>query len=98
VAAPDALPPRIELEWQLGQGLRLLRHPFSRMAWRKAGRGARLYVNGQEHALPARDAKRLAAATELDGKAYAALSQAARDVVIALFGEGHYRLPDDEEE
>jgi 50S ribosomal protein L16 3-hydroxylase len=98
VAPVQEAPPRIELEWQLEHGLRLLRHPLSRMAWRKAGRGARLYVSGRDFALPAKDAKAIAAATELDGRAYAALSQAGRDAVVTLLADGHYRLPDDEEE
>ncbi len=91
-----APPPRIELEWDLQQDGRLLRHPWSRMAWRKAqGKarsGARLYVSGREFALPARDARRLAAAATIDGVLYATLSQAGRDVVVELLGDGHYQL------
>jgi 50S ribosomal protein L16 3-hydroxylase len=98
VAPAQDAPSRIELEWQLEHGLRLLRHPLSRMAWRKAARGARLYVSGRDYALPAKDARLLAATNELDGRTYAALSQAGRDAVIALLAEGHYRLPDYEEE
>ena len=73
-------------------GAILWRHPYSRMAWRKAGRGAQLYVNGQDHALPVRDAKRIANAAQLDGAAYAALSEAGRDRVFELLQAGHYRL------
>ncbi|MCI4567141.1 cupin domain-containing protein [Lysobacter sp. CFH 32150] len=91
-------PPRIEVEWDLGHGAQLLRHPWSRMAWRKAGKGARLYVSGRELALPARDAQRLAAASAIDGAIYAALSQAGRDAVIELFASGHYQMQLDEEE
>lgn len=98
VAPAGEAPPRIELEWQLEHGLRLLRHPLSRMAWRKAGKGARLYVSGRDFALPAKDARTLAAANAVDGRTYAALSEAGRDVVVALLADGHYRLPDDEEE
>jgi 50S ribosomal protein L16 3-hydroxylase len=98
VASVGEAPPRIELEWQLEHGLRLLRHPLSRMAWRKAGKGARLYVSGRDFALPAKDARALAAANEVDGRTYAALSEAGRDLVVALLADGHYRLPDDEEE
>jgi 50S ribosomal protein L16 3-hydroxylase len=98
VAPAGDAPPRIELEWQLEHGLRLLRHPLSRMAWRKAGKGARLYVSGRDFALPAKDARVLAAANEVDGRTYATLSQAGRDVVVALLADGHYRVPDDEEE
>jgi 50S ribosomal protein L16 3-hydroxylase len=62
------------------------------MAWRKAARGAKLYVNGQGHDLPVRDAKSVANAREIDGAAYATLSQAGRDCVHELQQAGHYRL------
>jgi len=91
--APGEAPrSRIEIEWDLQHGASLWRHPYSRMAWRKAGRGARLYVNGQEHVLPARDARRIANAPALDGAAYAGLSDAGRDGVFELLQAGHYRL------
>ncbi|HEY0662648.1 MAG TPA: cupin domain-containing protein [Lysobacter sp.] len=98
VAPGDDPRSRIEIEWDLQHGATLARHPFSRMAWRKAGRGARLYVNGQEHALPARDAKHVANANTLDGDAYAALSETGRDCVFELLQAGHYRLALDGEE
>lgn len=87
-------PPRIEAEWQLQQGLVLSRHPLSRMAWRRAKPGARLYVNGQDHALPLRDARKLAAAASIDARTYAGLSQAGRDLVMDLLVEGHYQMPE----
>jgi 50S ribosomal protein L16 3-hydroxylase len=89
---------RIEIEWDLQHGASLARHPFSRMAWRKAGRGARLYVNGQESTLPVRDAKRIANAGQLDGAGYAALSDQGRDRLFELMQAGHYRLTGDEGE
>ncbi|MCA1714774.1 MAG: cupin domain-containing protein [Gammaproteobacteria bacterium] len=92
VPSADQLPSRIEIEWDLQHGGRLLRHPLTRMAWRKAGRGARLYASGEAFALPARDARHIAAAGELDGAAYAALSERGRDAVYALLQTGHYRL------
>ena len=98
VAAPAVIQPRIEVEWDLSQGARLLRHPWARMAWRKAGKGGRLFVSGRELALPERDAQRLAAATGIDGAMYASLSQAGRDAVIELLGAGHYQVQLDEEE
>jgi 50S ribosomal protein L16 3-hydroxylase len=94
VAPADDPPARIEVEWALGQGARLLRHPWSRLAWRQldgqAG-GAHLYVSGREFALPVRDAQRLAATEVIDDALYAALSQAGRDAVIELLGAGHYQ-------
>ncbi len=98
-AADETPRPRIEVEWDLAHGARLLRHPWSRMAWRKAAKGARLYAGGLVHVLPARDAQRLAAAEAIDGPLYDALSQAGRDAVFAMLESGHYRLHlGDEEE
>jgi 50S ribosomal protein L16 3-hydroxylase len=91
-AADEAARPRIEVEWDLTHGATLERHPWSRMAWRRAAKGARLYAGGQVHALPARDAARLAATDAVGGDLYQALSQAGRDAVIALLESGHYRL------
>ena len=83
---------RIETEWDLQHGATLVRHPYSRMAWRKAARGAKLYVNGQGYDLPVRDAKSVANAKGIDGAAYAALSEAGRDRVHDLLQSGHYSL------
>jgi 50S ribosomal protein L16 3-hydroxylase len=93
---------RIEIEWDLQHGATLHRHPWSRMAWRRAhrkGEPARLFVSGQDYALSAEDAARIADAAELDGATYAALSDAARDLVQGLLQAGHYSLvlPDEEE-
>ena len=97
-AADEAARPRIEVEWDLAHGATLARHPWSRMAWRRAAKGARLYAGGQVHVLPARDAARLAAADAVGGGLYEALSQAGRDAVIALLESGHYRLQLDDGE
>ncbi len=97
-AADEAVRPRIEVEWDLAHGATLERHPWSRMAWRRAAKGARLYAGGQVHVLPARDAARLAAADAVGGGLYEGLSQAGRDAVIALLESGHYRLQRDDGE
>jgi len=91
------MPARIEIEWALEHGTRLHRHPWTRMAWRKAGKSARLYVAGQDFTLPARDARKLSAAADIDGALYAGLSQAGRDAVIELLGAGHYQRPSDDD-
>lgn len=83
---------RIEIEWDLQQGGRLLRHPWTRMAWRRSGKAARLYAAGHDYNVPLRDAQRIAASDELDSSAYAALSEDGRDAVQALLGDGHYQL------
>lgn len=92
VMAGPEVPSRIETEWHLQRGAALLRHPHTRMAWRRSRRGARLYVNGQDHALPVRDARFVANATRLDGAAYAALSPTGHDCIHELTQAGHYRL------
>jgi 50S ribosomal protein L16 3-hydroxylase len=88
---------RIEVEWDLQAGATLHRHPWTRVAWRRAKRGARLYVDGHDHALPVRDAARIASAAVVDGATYAGLSAAGRDCVFALFEQGRYALASDDE-
>ncbi|MDQ3229296.1 MAG: cupin domain-containing protein [Pseudomonadota bacterium] len=88
--------PRIEIEWDLQHDALLLRHPWSRMAWRKATRGAMLYASGYAFAMSARDAQILAASDSIDGARYGKLSDAGRDAVYALLQGGHYQLQTDE--
>jgi 50S ribosomal protein L16 3-hydroxylase len=83
---------RIEIEWDLQHGASLQRHPFSRLAWRRSGRAARLFCSGLEFTVPVRDARRLAAAESLDGQAYSGLSEEGRDVAMQLHSQGHYQL------
>ncbi|MDQ3229337.1 MAG: cupin domain-containing protein [Pseudomonadota bacterium] len=90
--------PRIEIEWDLQHDAQLLRHPWSRMAWRKATRGAMLYASGQAFAMPARDARIVAASDSIDGACYGKLSEAGRDAVYALLQGGHYQLQTYQEE
>ncbi|MEO5630236.1 MAG: winged helix domain-containing protein, partial [Thermomonas sp.] len=73
-------------------GASLLRHPWSRMAWRKAAKDARLYAGGQAHAMSVRDARALAAADAIDGASYDRLGARGRDAAFALLDAGHYRL------
>lgn len=96
-AADDEPRPRIEVEWDLAHGASLLRHPWSRMAWRKAAKEARLYAGGQVHAMSVRDARALAAADGIDGSAYDRLGARGRDAAFALLEAGHYRLELDDE-
>jgi 50S ribosomal protein L16 3-hydroxylase len=83
---------RIEIEWDLEHGARLYRHPFSRLAWRRARKGATLFCSGHDYPMPVADARTLAAAETLDGHAYAGLSATGRDAVMALLAQGHYQL------
>ena len=91
-AADEDTRPRIEIEWDLAHGANLLRHPWSRMAWRKAAKHARLYAGGQVHRMAVRDARAMAAADAIDGALYGRLGQDGRDAVFALLEAGHYRL------
>ncbi|MEE7546316.1 cupin domain-containing protein, partial [Xanthomonas sp. Kuri4-1] len=90
-AAGDVLPSREpptreELEQALSAGAVLHRHPWSRLAWRRAARGAVLFCTGQEFALTLKDAQRLAAAEQIDGGVYAQLSERGRATVLELLG------------
>lgn len=105
VAAMPSGRSRIEIEWDLGHGAVLQRHPMSRLAWRKATRstkagGAQLFCSGLEFALSAKDAQRIAAAETLDGAGYSDLGEAGRSAVLELMAQGHYQLlgePGDED-
>jgi 50S ribosomal protein L16 3-hydroxylase len=94
--APDDNPPSREaMERALAEDAALLRHPWSRMAWRRLSRadgGAHLYAGGNTYPMTVEDARRLAAAEAVDGALYAALEPAGRDAVNALLAAGHYHL------
>lgn len=83
---------RIEVEWDLEHGAQLYRHPFSRLAWRRAKKQATLFCNGIDYTLPVKDAQALAALDVIDSPAYARLSDAGREAVFALMAQGHYQL------
>ena len=76
------------MEWDLQQGARLLRHPFSRFAWRRRKKAATLFCNGLDYTLPVKDAQALAALESLDGPTYAALSDAGRDADFMALASG----------
>ncbi|TWI03729.1 50S ribosomal protein L16 3-hydroxylase [Luteimonas cucumeris] len=90
---------RIEIEWDLQHGALLQRHPWTRMAWRKATRGATLFAAGHDYPTPVKDAQRIAAADRIDDHGYLALSERGRDLVHELLQGGHYQLllPDEDE-
>lgn len=88
--------PREEVEAALAAGIELERHPWARLAWRRASRGATLFCSGLEFALSVKDAQALAAAEYIDGGFYARLSAKGRDALQALVAGGHYQLLDDD--
>ncbi|WMJ69747.1 cupin domain-containing protein [Stenotrophomonas sp. 24(2023)] len=97
VMAHQAAPPQDEVVAGLHDGLLLQRHPWARLAWRRAKRGASLYVSGRDFALPVKDAQRLAGAEQLDDAAYRALSDKGRAVVQQLLAGGVFQLIDPNE-
>lgn len=97
IQPPAFTPPRIELEWQLQHGLVLHRHPWTRTAWRRARRGAQLFVAGEAWAMSVRDAVTLAASERVDGALFARLSPSAQDVVHALVCAGHLVMAQDDD-
>ena len=98
-AAGEVMPggepaPREDIEAAIAAGLDLQRHPWARMAWRRAKRGASLYCSGLEFALPVKDAQVLAATEQLGAAQYQKLSAKGRDAVQALVAGGFYQLFD----
>ena len=87
----------------LAGGAQLWRHPWSRMAWRRAHQAGdadpgRLYAGGTAYPLGVDDARRLAAADSIDHTLYAGLGESGRAAVVALLAAGHYRLEQEEDE
>ena len=87
-----------ELSHALAGGMLLQRYPWTRVAWRRAAKGASLYVAGQSWTMSVADARRVAAAGWIDAGAWGTLSRAGRECIAALLADGHYRLeaPDHE--
>ena len=98
VAAPGGAMDRASIEAGLAAGGVLHRNPFSRVAWRKLGRGALLFVAGQSWRLPLADARRLARAVRVDIETWSHLGEAGRAAFIELVAAGHYQPAGDEEE
>jgi len=74
----------------------LVRHPYARMAWRRAEHGAEpdaavLYACGQDYPLHMHDAKCLASAETIDSALLSVLSSAGIDAVCALYQGGQYQ-------
>ncbi|HEU4856048.1 MAG TPA: cupin domain-containing protein [Rhodanobacteraceae bacterium] len=95
VATPRTRPiDRAQLATRLAQA-RFHRDPWSRFAWRKRGRAARLYVAGQGFDAPIAWARELASgAREFPGQSLAKLPQAAGGIALlaSLIDAGHLNL------
>ncbi|WP_312319142.1 cupin domain-containing protein [Stenotrophomonas sp.] len=89
----EPVPPE-EIESALAGGFVLGRHPWARLAWRRASRGASLYCSGLEFALSVKDAQALAALEQLDAGTYGKLSAKGRAAVQDLVAGGYYQLID----
>ncbi|PTN54813.1 cupin domain-containing protein [Stenotrophomonas panacihumi] len=90
IAPPPQAPDAAALAEALAEGAVLYRHPWSRVAWRRARKGALLFVSGHAFPVPLRDAQRLAALEEIDETAWAQLSERGREALLALVELGHY--------
>ncbi|OOG52362.1 transcription factor [Rhodanobacter sp. B05] len=75
---------------KLAAGARLLRHPWSRLAWSRGKAGCMLYVNGHAHATTPALAQQLCEQRELmpDRK----LLAAERTLLLTLVNDGHLLL------
>lgn len=93
-AAPEQPPSLIQLQFALNQGATLQRHPMTRMAWRRARKGAVLFASGQALPMGVREARALAAAEQIDGALYQTLGERGREAVLVLLTSGHYVLPE----
>ena len=72
---------------------RLLRNPFSRFAWIRAGRGAALFVAGERFDCPLALAKALCARHEFDGVALARMAgKSGAATLAALVDGGHLQI------
>jgi 50S ribosomal protein L16 3-hydroxylase len=98
-SAGDILPsqaprPLEEVEAELARGGELERHPWARLAWRRATRGGTLYCSGREFPLSVKDAQTLAAAEHIDATAYRKLSAKGRSAMLELLAGGYFQLLD----
>ena len=91
VVAPPKRPPTAKaLDEKLERSM-FLRNPWSRFAWRRAGRGAVLYVGGETHACPLAWARALGGSRAASGAQLAKLPQRAAGISLlaTLVQGGH---------
>ena len=98
-AAGDILPSQAppspeEVSAELENGGVLERHPWARLAWRRATRGASLYCSGLAFQLSIKDAQTLAGTEQIDIALFNKLGNKGRDALMELIVGGHYQLLD----
>ena len=98
-AAGDILPSQAppspeEVVAELENGGVLERHPWARLAWRRATRGASLYCSGLAFQLSIKDAQTLAGTEQIDITLFNKLGNKGRDALMELIVGGHYQLLD----
>ncbi|WP_303746645.1 ribosomal protein uL16 3-hydroxylase [Stenotrophomonas pigmentata] len=98
-AAGDILPSQAppspeEVVAELENGGVLERHPWARLAWRRATRGASLYCSGLAFQLSTKDAQTLAGTEQIDIALFNKLGNKGRDALMELIVGGHYQLLD----
>lgn len=98
-AAGDILPSQAppspeEVAAELENGGVLERHPWARLAWRRATRGASLYCSGLAFQLSIKDAQTLAGTEQIDIALFNKLGNKGRDALMELIVGGHYQLLD----
>jgi 50S ribosomal protein L16 3-hydroxylase len=92
IAAPPRPPSRDRLEARLARGACLIAHPFTRLAFSRSGRGARLYVHGEVHACRLGSARRLCDPRPLTLADWQALPAEDAELLYALVRAGHFVL------
>ena len=92
VTSAPRTPSLAAIEKALAEGGLLQRHPFTRTAWARMGKQARLFVSGEAYPMAPASARLLAAYEALDEAALAKLDAPARQVLETLVRQGHYRL------
>jgi len=94
IRPPKTAPSSEALDAAIAAGGRIQRHPFSRVAWMRAGKSrAVLFVSGSDaEGLRAKDAALLCREDTLATAEWAALDTVARETVAVLAGLGHYRV------
>ncbi len=94
IKPPKIAPTRTIFDAALADGGVAQRHPFTRVAWLRAGKAkAMWFVTGSDiEGLRASDAALLCRLDILDAAAWAKLDEHARESVVALAALGHYRI------